>query len=538
MSATTATNPVNPTSQPHPRATKSNPPKISEIADMAHRVLARIRFALNGFAPINQCLPPEVLSIIPSHLVRDRDRIVATHVCCYWRDAFLSTPSLWSRVSASNHRGKTEAYLKRSGDTPLDISVPPDASWSRGGRASLRLLGPLSNRCRTVSFSKDHRDTNTFAIIQKPCPRLLELDLDIPHGTTFRGIEDLSLFPSLKSLTLIGDIRHLRFSEPFNLRRLGVSCDGRGFRLAPLLELLARIPLLEEFEAIALDAVPTIAEADKPSPVVLKHLQRLVFRGIRSDFPRIFAPLITHPKDTKIILTHHLSYDALGLPPSDPSHHMFPPGMQLPTTSPPKFVRYRHVQDDDASEPRLCIDLISTDGQHTLVENRYSWADCSSLQMGPPFVSEEPDIQCLGFLRTFDLSFVERFCVEGCSPDPFLVGEAMGEMVNLGTLVVVNGYPHGLFLDLEVVEPPVVRCPLMRRLVVRQDVTMYMHWHMLLPVIEGRAAHGSPLERVTMTSSFNKLIEESEEYVQRLERTIQVTYDLGRNTFGWEWWEV
>jgi len=297
------------------------------------------------------------------------------------------------------------------------------------------------------------------------------------------------------------------------------------------------IPLLEEFEVITPDVAPTIVEVNPPTPVVLKYLQRLVFRGIRSDLPHILTPLITYSKNTTTILTHSLSYDALKSPPPNPDHHMFPFGMQLPTTSPPKFIRYCEAQDGDTLESRFCIDLISVDGQHTLIENRYRWTD-SSLQGGQPFGSDESHIECLGFLRTLDLSFVERFCVERCSPDTFTIGEVMEEMTNLGTLVVVNGSPYGIFMGLEVREPSVVRSPLLRRLVVRQDVTPHTQRHMLSAIVEGRAAHGSPLERVTLTSSFNKLREDPEKSVQLLGRTATVTYDLGRNTFGWEWWKV
>jgi hypothetical protein len=304
------------------------------------------------------------------------------------------------------------------------------------------------------------------------------------------------------------------------------------------LELLAKIPLLEEFEVTTPDVVPMIVEADARTPVVLKHLQRIVFRGARSRLIRTLNSLITYPNHAKIILTHYLSYDTLKSALLNPRRDMFPFGMQLPTPSPPRFIRYRDVQDDDSSETRCCIDLISVDGQHTSIENRYGWPDGFSFQEARSFTLKEPHTQCLRFLRTLNLSFVERFCIEQCNPDPALIEGVMGDMINLGTLVVVNGYPHGAFMGLEVHEPPAVICPLMRRLVVRQDVEVYIHWHLLLPVVEGRAAHGSPLERVTLTSSFNKLLEEPEEFIERLERTTEVTYDFGRSTFGWEWWKV
>ena len=376
---------------------------------------------------------------------------------------------------------------------------------------------------------------NIFPMLQNPCPRLLELYLEISDVTAFHGIDDLSKFPSLKSLTLIGDIRHLRFSQPLNLRKLGVSCNGREFQLASLLELLAKIPLLEEFEVISPDVAPTIIEANPPTPVALKHLQRFIIRGIRSDLPRILAPLIAYPKDTKVILTYCLSYDVLRSSSLDPHHYMFPVGMQLLTTSPPKFIRYREVEDDEASEARFCIDLISVDGQHTSIENRYSWVD-GSPQGGRPFKSDQPQMECLGFLRALDLSFVERFCVERCSPDSCVIGEVMGEMINLGTLVLVNDYPSGTFMGLRI-RGPVVRCPLLRRLVVRRDAALHIRWDMFLPIMEARAAHGSPFEQVTLTSPFDG-VAETPGNVEHLESVTEVMYDLGRNTFGWEWWKV
>lgn len=200
---------------------------------------------------------------------------------------------------------------------------------------------------------------------------------------------------------------------------------------------------------------PAIAEADARTPVVLKCLRRTIFRVVRSEFPRTLSSLITYPNDTKTVLTHHLPHDAIESPQSSP-RHMFPLGMQLPIPLPPKFVRYRDVQDKDSSEARCCIDLISVDDRHTSIENRYGWPDKSSLQEAEIFTSKGPHFQCLGFLRTLDLPFVERFCVEQCSPDPGLIGEVMGGKINLGTLAVVNSYPHGVFMGLEVLEPPVV----------------------------------------------------------------------------------
>ena len=60
------------------------------MEDVVHRVRVRIDFLLNSFSPINQFLSPEVLDIIPSFVVRDRD-LLATHVCRRRRDTSFLT---------------------------------------------------------------------------------------------------------------------------------------------------------------------------------------------------------------------------------------------------------------------------------------------------------------------------------------------------------------------------------------------------------------------------------------------------------------
>jgi len=513
-----------------------DPSKIFEIEDAAHGVYADIRFVLSGFAPINRYFSPEVLGIIPSFLSRNRDRIIATHVCRRWRNTFLSTPSLWNNIKTLKDPKMTKAYLERSRNSPLDISISPGALQTEGASASLSMLRSLSNQLQTARFLCDDMITTVIDIIQNPCPRLVELYLELPDGTPFPGIDDLGKFPSLKSLTFIGDVKNLRFSKPSNIRKLGVGYrHGGKFRLASLLPLLAGTPLLEEFEFHAPDGEsPIFDPADARNPVALKHLQLLVFRGARLGFPRALGSLITYPDHTKIIVTHYLPHNILSLQVFGGPHGMFPHGMQLPIPTPPKSIRYWAVQDVDLSETRCYIDLISVDDKHISIENCCGW----SSQEAQSSALRDLEMMCLEFLRTLDLSSVERFYIQQSSPDPLSLGKVMGDMVNLRTLVAVNTSPYGFFLGLEVGQPPTMRCPLLRRLVFRQGRSSHVHWHLLLPIVHDRAARGSPLEWVTLTSSFNGLPEEPEDLVQKLEGTAKVTYDLGRNTFGWEWWEV
>jgi len=102
----------------------------------------------------------------------------------------------------------------------------------------------------------------------------------------------------------------------------------------------------------------------------------------------------------------------------------------------------------------------------------------------------------------------------------------MGGMVNLRALVAVNTSPYGFFPGLEVDQPPTVRYPLLRRLVCRQDRSSYVHWHLLLPIVHDKAARGSHLERVTLTSSFNGLPEEPKDLIQQLAGTAEISGEI------------
>lgn len=519
------------TAQPRPR-TNFDYSQISEIEDTVHRVHARVRSALNAFAPVSR-IPTEVLGAIPSFLIFDRDRIVATHVCSHWRNTFLSNPFLWRSINVFEHPEKVKTYIERTGNVTLDIFIDPEMLETL---VEMPALSQLSGRCHTVKFLRCHTLAD-FDILRSPCPHLVELYLEVPYRTPLDGLEDFSTFPSLKSLTLIGDVRLLRFSQPINLQKLGVGCNGWEFMLTPFLELLSKMPSLEELEVIAPYGPPQITvSAEVQVPVVFNNLHRLVFRGIRSELIPVINSRITYPDHTKIILTYHLGYSMTGI--HAPDRIMFPDGMQLPTSSPPKFIRFQDVLNGDSLETICYLDFISVDGRHISVENRYAWSREASPDEVETFTSDVPHKECFGFLRTLDLSSVERFCIQDSRLEPGTLREIMENMVNLRTLVSVNGYPQVILLGLEGFIPTTVICPLLRRLVVRHDHPGYIHWRLLLPVINGRASKGFPLEQVTLASSFNEPLQCQGDFVELLEKSAEVTCDFGRNSYGWHWWEV
>ena len=147
-----------------------------------------------------------------------------------------------------------------------------------------------------MNLHESHGNAVDFlAIMKNPLPRLTRLELDILDR---KAVEGPHPFPPLKSLTL-GNTTHLQHFQPSNLRKLGVGCDERGFQLPllelPLLEFLARVPLLEELEFKVAHFYKFEEVREDMPPVVLKHLQRVVFRGTRSEFIHSLTHLQYHP---------------------------------------------------------------------------------------------------------------------------------------------------------------------------------------------------------------------------------------------------
>ena len=468
--------------------------------------------------------------MIPYFLVHDRDRITASHVCRYWRDTFLSTPALWDVVTASNNPDKTIAYLERSGDVPLEVSITHYGIGSTGWETSFQALNQHSRRFRALTLHKYRRSrVDVLTIMENPFPLLTELEITILDVEQVERSKGSYRFPSLKSLILHGDIGDLPWFPLTNLRKLGVSCYGWGFRPSHLLGHLAEAPLLEELE-LAVDKISSIDElGENIPPVELKHLKRMVFRGTLPQGLRFLISRIVHPHDTKFVIKYDLQDNR-----KYPILHKLPQATHLPVLTTPRYIRYRLVHDEEFSETRTCVDLISTDGRHILIENRYCWP-------GDFTVSEarlwDLDAPCFEFMTTFDLSYVERLCFEGRSPDPEVVRELLDATGKLETLVVVGANPLVIFMVMEGPKPPAGICPLLRRLVVRNDLDIFIRWEELVRIVRARAAMGSALEQVTLTSSFSELPGQPADSVALLEEVTEVGYDLGRNTVGWEWWK-
>ncbi|KAF9777977.1 hypothetical protein BJ322DRAFT_987173, partial [Thelephora terrestris] len=76
----------------------------------------------NILRPVNR-MPPEILSQVARYLIKDKNVdaisiVPLTHVCRYWRESIISTPSNWTLISNKN-KDMTAACLQRAKAAPL-----------------------------------------------------------------------------------------------------------------------------------------------------------------------------------------------------------------------------------------------------------------------------------------------------------------------------------------------------------------------------------------------------------------------------------
>lgn len=206
---------------------------------------------MNTLAPINQ-LPPEILGIIPAYQEETtlKDLVSVSSVCSYWRNTFLATPSLWTKLDGKGIE-KTRAWVERSRALPiqLQVEVSPDPEV-------IEFLGAYSSRLEVVELPKlEAQDSPLFthgylARLLRPTPLLRHICIEASDSETFDGpIAICGDFPSLEVLLLLGfPVSIIGLSAP-NLRRLFLTGTHD---LSRILDLLDSLPLLESL-ALRLD---------------------------------------------------------------------------------------------------------------------------------------------------------------------------------------------------------------------------------------------------------------------------------------------
>ena len=120
--------------------------EVSQLDRDTSVALANVREWRNSFIPVN-CIPLDVLSLIPTHLASQADRLRASFVCRHWRRTFLHRADLWSEVFLSKGKSYVNTLLERAKGFSLDVIIDTPASED-----TLIPLSPYIKQIRCLDF--------------------------------------------------------------------------------------------------------------------------------------------------------------------------------------------------------------------------------------------------------------------------------------------------------------------------------------------------------------------------------------------------
>ena len=229
--------------------------------------------------------------------------ITMTHVCRSWRNALLSTPSLWTQIDFSTYESKqAEGFLNRSGEQLLDIYQAFISEEDTEPFLSTTL--PNTHRLQRLEIASYLPDLESvLKRFTRPAPELECLEItnaiDITdrdmgfHSTIFEG-----RFPKLLSLSLHWLHMNLpSFSFP-SLKRFNFM-TGTNIPVERLTSFLERHPLLEYIQ-ISVPCVVVGLPAPPRKRVQLDALKELRFNELACS-----SGLLNHlslPKCTEVVL--------------------------------------------------------------------------------------------------------------------------------------------------------------------------------------------------------------------------------------------
>ena len=259
--------------------------QVDALEKSLSKVSVKIRTMRNALVPSNR-LPVEVLQQIPSWLPYVQDIVAASHVCRYWRAAFVSYPDLWTFINCKSEHA-TLAFLQRSRLAPLDIRIRPGYSLE-----AFSYTLPHFQRWESldVMVLREEMDPVLAALSQPgPAPQKFSTlsivpmigygeDLITSKGDIFGG-----LIPSLRCLSLSNlEIDIHKFTAP-NLTHLFLAGTHSEFiDMTVLLDFLERSPLLQDFELRY--PGPNVDVVHPDHVVSLQHLRRIILWDMGSVF--------------------------------------------------------------------------------------------------------------------------------------------------------------------------------------------------------------------------------------------------------------
>lgn len=200
--------------------------------------------------PVNR-LPPEILSRILENRTRERDLVVATHVCQYWRSTLISAPPLWGcfQFRSGHDLDRTLTYLERSKSASIDVAIDLRLSPDR---EVFKHLAPHLARTRSLIMQGSHGIHAASLLFCNPAPSLQLLNIRSRQG--FAPLPENFLgqqAPSLNLVNLTGICP--TFESPFPLPNLvGFNLHlpkGTGlFRVEAMFRFLSGCPRLRKVQ--------------------------------------------------------------------------------------------------------------------------------------------------------------------------------------------------------------------------------------------------------------------------------------------------
>ena len=209
-------------------------------------------------------LPPETLSLIFSYVFAPMSMAAATgfdipfpfrqweavtHVCRYWREAAIASPTIWSKIETSQPN-LIQLFLSWSGAHPLEFHTIPLLKPPEDPPSFLALL-PHLNRLKTLSVQMSQRAYDLLAEATVSSLEWLWVCAplkDSTHPTDWAP-------PLFMGTTQAPRLQHPCLSRgplmsPFKFGNLSHLCFDRipslGSKLPAVLEMLACNPNLQE----------------------------------------------------------------------------------------------------------------------------------------------------------------------------------------------------------------------------------------------------------------------------------------------------
>ena len=126
-------------------------------------MLVHTRYLVNSFN-ITVRMPPEILTMVYSHLSTEWDVFPASQVCHHWREVLMSSPSLWTQLPCCRV-SRTITSLERCKSTPIQV----DFNLEKSSNAALEKVVLHGKRDQLVDPTPRHRlDTATTRDIHLP----------------------------------------------------------------------------------------------------------------------------------------------------------------------------------------------------------------------------------------------------------------------------------------------------------------------------------------------------------------------------------